>query len=159
MTNNSKSIFAAIGSFVLVILALVLLFASIKFANEKQLSAEPKRATQSFEQSANIVADNQDNKTKTEYLIVAKKRQSVADALFDFCEQNNIKVKYKDYGGDLGIFVQAIGQVPKDIDKKSDKWWQFWVNGKYSNKGASSYIVNPGDKILWKYTNSSFEGK
>lgn len=68
-------------------------------------------------------------------------------ALQKFSEQAAFAIDYKDYGGDLGVFVQAI-HGKNDPDGK--KWWQFWVNGKYAVKGSSVTALRPGDSVFWK---------
>ena len=51
----------------------------------------------------------------------------------------------KEYQG-LGEFVLSIdGNAPD-----SKHFWEFFVNGKSSNVGASSYTLKDGDKIEWK---------
>lgn|SRR3990167_4260316 len=52
-------------------------------------------------------------------------------------------VEYKDYGGNLGIFIQSINEVKPS----GNKFWLFKVNGDGAKVGASSYIVKEGDKI------------
>ena len=57
-----------------------------------------------------------------------------------------LAVKSKEYSG-MGVFVEAIG----DQKNSSDKYWQYWLNGKYAKVGASSQKVNSGDVIEWKF--------
>ena len=65
------------------------------------------------------------------------------------------KVETKDYGAGLGEFVESIDGAKPD----SKHYWEFYVNGKSSNVGASSYVLKAGDKIEWKLSaiNSSGE--
>jgi len=46
----------------------------------------------------------------------------------------------------FGYFVTAID----DVKGSGPKYWTFYVNGKESNVGASSYITKNSDKITWK---------
>ncbi|MBI2327683.1 DUF4430 domain-containing protein [Candidatus Curtissbacteria bacterium] len=55
-------------------------------------------------------------------------------------EQN---IEYKDYGGELGIFISAINQVKPT----GNKFWLFKVNGEGASVGVSSYKVQNGDKL------------
>lgn len=55
------------------------------------------------------------------------------------------KVETKDYGG-MGEFVESIDGIRPD----GKHFWEFFVNGKSSNVGASSYILKNGDKIEWE---------
>ena len=57
-------------------------------------------------------------------------------------------VDFKDYGSSLGKMVTGIDGNKAD----SKHFWEFFVNGKSSNVGASSYTLKDGDKIEWKLT-------
>src|SRR3989338_2164837 len=78
---------------------------------------------------------------------------SVNASLFDVLKQleteNKIKLTVKDFGGDLGFFVEEIDGIGKD--PKGEKWWQFWVNNKYSDKGMSSNVMTKGDVVELKF--------
>lgn len=54
-------------------------------------------------------------------------------------------VTVKSYGS-MGEFVTGIDGVTSD----NKHFWEFFVNGKSSNVGASSYKLQSGDKIEWK---------
>ncbi len=79
--------------------------------------------------------------------------QSAFDLLKQITEKNNIGLLYKDYGGDLGIFIESIGQVKNN----NNSWWQYWVNNKYAEKGAGNYLVQPGDVIEFKFIKGQIE--
>ena len=51
----------------------------------------------------------------------------------------------KTYSG-IGEFVESIGGVKSD----SKHFWEFFINGKSSNVGASSYLTKNGDVLEWK---------
>jgi len=93
-------------------------------------------------------------KDNTIDVVAMKAGDTVADALITNMEHGGVQVQYKDYGGEMGLFIQKIGGVPSDEDADNTKWWQFWVNGEYSNKGASSVMLKSGDEVVWRYTNS-----
>lgn len=63
-------------------------------------------------------------------------------------------VAYTNYGS-MGIFVQSIDGITPD----SKHFWEFFVNGKSSNVGASSYTLKDGDKIEWKVSTISSSGE
>jgi hypothetical protein len=46
----------------------------------------------------------------------------------------------------FGYFVTSINGVPGN----GPKYWTFFVNGKESSVGASSYTTKSSDKISWK---------
>jgi len=79
-----------------------------------------------------------------------KDKVNVFEVLSVLSVDKKIELAYKDYGGDLGIFIQSINSLPGE--GTSDKWWQFWVNNVYSTSGVSSYYLNSGDVIGFKFT-------
>lgn len=74
---------------------------------------------------------------------------TIFDVLKNVTEKNNIELKYKNYGGDLGIFIESIGGIGKDPEKS--RWWQYWVNNVYGTTGVSSYKVKAGDVVQFKF--------
>jgi hypothetical protein len=59
-------------------------------------------------------------------------------------------LKFIDYGGNLGIFITGLfGVAPA-----GNAYWQFNVNGKSSDVGVSSYIVQDGDIIEFRIATS-----
>lgn len=76
--------------------------------------------------------------------------------VFDVLLLSGAEVEYQDFGGDMGIFIETIegvGQRPED----KGKWWQFWVNGEYAQVGASSHKINPGDEIMFRFSDEMNE--
>ena len=51
-------------------------------------------------------------------------------------------------GDGKNAFVTKINDL--SADKSSREFWAFYINGKQSQVGAGSYILNEGDKIEWK---------
>ena len=64
------------------------------------------------------------------------------------------KVETKNYSG-IGEFVESIDGIMPD----SQHFWAFYVNGKSSNVGASSYVLKSGDKTEWKLEAISSSGQ
>lgn len=81
--------------------------------------------------------------------IEIKENETVFYLLKKTTEKNNIELKYKDYGGDMGVLIESINGTANDA--KTNKYWQFWVNGEYSNIGASGCKLKSGDSVEWKY--------
>ena len=52
-------------------------------------------------------------------------------------------IEYKDYGGDMGVFVSGINEVKPE----GNRFWLFKVNGESSKIGVSTYEVKKGDKL------------
>ena len=75
--------------------------------------------------------------------------ETLFDVMLEKTEEEDLVLKYEEYG-DLGALITQIGNDQNGID---DKFWQFWVNGKYSQVGVSYYVVQGSDIIEWRYTN------
>ncbi|MBI2462961.1 MAG: DUF4430 domain-containing protein [Candidatus Spechtbacteria bacterium] len=60
--------------------------------------------------------------------------------------KQHYSIQSKDYGHDLGEFVEAID----GITPQKDEFWALFVNSKSSMVGASSYITKNGDVIEWR---------
>jgi hypothetical protein len=75
------------------------------------------------------------------------------DNLFELTKNlaaaQNLPFFYQTYPG-LGELVTQIGDLKNGFE---GKYWQFWINGAYSQVGASSYKPRAGDMIEWKFTN------
>lgn len=70
-------------------------------------------------------------------------------------EQNDIEFSYKDFGGDLGIFIESINNSAEQ--KSKTKWWQYWINNEYAQVGISGYKVKHGDEVIFKFTDDQLE--
>jgi hypothetical protein len=75
--------------------------------------------------------------------------ENLFDVLNRAAKGANVELAYKDYGGAMGVFLTSIAST----SATSDKWWQYWVNGRYANVGISSYKPQPKDVIEFKLTN------
>jgi len=64
-------------------------------------------------------------------------------------ESQDFKFDGKDYGPEMGFFVQSINNQANDNAK--NLYWVFYLNDKKSDVGISSIKLNPNDVITWKY--------
>jgi len=71
------------------------------------------------------------------------------DALQTAVGKENIE--FKDYGGDLGIFIAGINGVKPT----GNKFWLVKVNGEGAKVGASTYKVKSGDEIEFVVSEAS----
>lgn len=76
--------------------------------------------------------------------------KSVFDLLEETTAAHDIELQYKDYGGDLGAMVEAIGTAANDFS--AGRYWQYWLNGEYALVGASAQALKDGDMVEWKLT-------
>lgn len=78
-----------------------------------------------------------------------------------FCQAEGIQMESTYTPQFDNYYVEGIHQLyEKDCGGTSG--WTYWVNGEFLNYGSSSYIVKPGDRIVWVYSiemdaNETFE--
>ncbi len=101
------------------------------------------------DQTASLMIDYGNGKLDTFTNLSIPKQAKVFDLLKSAVATKNIKLEYKDYGGDLGVFIESIHGIGKNT--AGQKWWQYWVNNSYSYVGVSGYEVKPGDVIELKF--------
>lgn len=102
----------------------------------------------------NLKIDFGDNNIKEFKDIAVEENETVFNVLKKVAAENNIELKYKDYGGDMGAMIESIGGVAND--SKANKYWQFWVNGEFSKTGASGSKLKDRDSAEWKFAKSEF---
>ncbi|HEY4510030.1 MAG TPA: DUF4430 domain-containing protein [Candidatus Paceibacterota bacterium] len=78
---------------------------------------------------------------------LAGRGDTVLDVLDILERQNGITIEKRNFPG-LGVFIEAI----HGVENTNNSYWQFWVNGEYSQVGAGQYELKDGDKVLWKRT-------
>lgn len=98
---------------------------------------------------ASLMIDYGNGKVHVSEDIPVVNDMTVFGLLKSFTDNNNLVLNYKDYGGSMGIFVESIDGVGKDITGK--KYWQYWVNNKYSPVGVSGLIIKEGDVVEFKF--------
>lgn len=67
---------------------------------------------------------------------------SVFDLLFETAEKEGLAVESR------GSFVTRIGAARNG---EGDRYWQYWVNGKYAPVGAKAFILRPADRVEWRF--------
>lgn len=80
---------------------------------------------------------------------------SVFDLLQKAAATKEIELDYKDYGGEMGVFLEAIGGVANNMSENT--FWQYWLNNKYAQIGPGQQRLSSGDHIVWKYIKGQFE--
>lgn len=129
----------------LVILGIVFLL-GISVGRDYRAPATETVSQNQPQSSVSLMIDYGDGRVKTFHDLSGA---TAFDVLKNATDANSTELKYKDYGGELGIFIESIGGIGKDPSGK--KWWQYWVNNKYSQVGVSSYKIQPGDIIEFKF--------
>lgn len=87
--------------------------------------------------------------------IAIQEKTTVFEMLKKITEENNLEFSYKDYGGELGAFVESINNMANN--PKFDRFWQYWINNQYAQVGASQYQLQSGDVVEWKYTKGQIQ--
>jgi hypothetical protein len=145
MKNNK--ILKYVG-YVVVIVAVFLL--GISFSKISKAPETGQNVSQNSQiKTASLMIDYGNGQVKTYQDISISEKANAFDLLKSAADKNKITLGYKDYGGDMGVFIESIGGIGKDSSGK--KWWQFWVNNKYSQVGVSSYKIHPGDVVEFKF--------
>lgn len=106
--------------------------------------------------NANVNASNANVNTSTANVNVGANTNTAASYLYPGKDGKNamelLKVAYPSTvtktSGSLGEYVTGINGK----EAGSNEYWQFLVNGKSSDVGASSYITKSTDTIEWKLT-------
>ncbi|MFH1522344.1 MAG: DUF4430 domain-containing protein [Patescibacteria group bacterium] len=125
-----------------------------KAANLSSEEVETIRETEKQEvvqekDKASLIVDYGDNQVDVYNDILINDGDTVFKILEQVSSKNNLELKYKDYGGGMGVFIESINGFTNDF--KANRFWQYWVNGEYAKIGASSYGLENGDVVEWKY--------
>jgi hypothetical protein len=138
-----------VGGFVIIAVVFLLGISVGKGYSVPQTIPVTTNDIQNQSSTVSIMIDYGSGKVHAYTGIVVPAGASVFDVLQAATTAKKIDLKYKDYGGDMGIFIESIDGVGKDPTGR--KWWQFWVNNAYSQVGAGSYKVQSGDTIEFKF--------
>jgi hypothetical protein len=80
-----------------------------------------------------------------------KERMTAFNLLSDETEKLNLTLKFKTY--DMGVFIEAIGDKENG---KDGKYWLYYVNGEMPQLAVDKQLLNPGDKVEFKFEKSPF---
>lgn len=69
--------------------------------------------------------------------------------LFDLIQKTDLKIETENFPP-IGKMIVSINGFKNG---EGGKYWQFWINGKYAQIGASAYILKPEDSVEWRFTN------
>ena len=74
---------------------------------------------------------------------------TVSDLLQEGTGQAEIFLQTKMYS--LGVFIERIGDKKNGLD---NKYWVYYVNGKFAPVAADKFKLKAGDKVEWKFEKS-----
>ena len=78
---------------------------------------------------------------------------SVYEILNQTAHLYNFTITKTYFTGYDSFFIESINNIKNG---QNNKYWQFYVNRAYADKGCSQYFVSNNDIIEWKFEKSSF---
>jgi len=70
--------------------------------------------------------------------------------IFDAMKASGMQFDYNIQS--LGVFVTSIEGLAEN--RSTGRYWQYWINGDYSQLGISNIKASQGMRVEWKYTDS-----
>ncbi len=138
-----------------IIIALAIFGAGFYIGSQNLLIPPPIEIQDALTRSsANVMLDFGNGEIKTYNDVTFAEGDTVFGLLQKVTSQNNLALEYKDYGGELGVLVESIGEVKNNLEQNG--FWQYWVNNNYAQVGPSSYQLAAGDIVMWKYVKGQF---
>ena len=138
---------------VLVMIIAIVIGSQIYIKNQPETSLFPESNTEFNSETALKTSPLPDKNTVTVSLdfgdgkIISSNiyAQTAFDALEKITKEKNLELIKKDYK--FGMMVSKVGSK----ENSGDKNWMFYVNGKASNLASDRHVLNPGDKVEWKF--------
>jgi hypothetical protein len=146
MENNSNNAFVKKISWLIILIAI---FGIGFYSGAHSKKSDQGPTTEIVKESVSLMLDYGNGTVKVYSGLPFVAGNSVFDLLQALELAQKIKLDYKDYGGDLGVFLNSIDGIGKDA--KDQKYWQYWLNNEYSTVGVSTYALRPGDVIEFKF--------
>jgi len=85
------------------------------------------------------------------YLNISTKNTTVADLLSECADKYNFTIEKEFFQGYDSFLFIAINNLENGDD---DKYWQYYVNGKFADVGCSKFVLNDNDIIEWRFEDS-----
>ncbi len=150
---NKKNIFYGIVFLVfLAILILTLGHGNSPYTPTKQSSFSTSSPSEISTTTARIVspAENKIHVTFSadgkKYFVALPVGSTVYDAMNALASTTDFSFKADFFSG-IGYFVEEINGVKN----QNGEYWILYVDGSYSNVGASARTLSDGDSVEWKY--------
>ena len=83
--------------------------------------------------------------------VKVKEGTTVYELLQVACKKYDIAIDASFTASYDSYYVRSIGNLP-EFAAGDNSGWLYFVNGSAPNQGASSYQIQDGDDIVWKYT-------
>ncbi len=112
-----------------------------------------KEAQQQIQSNISFTFTFSATDTKTiEYPIVANNTKDLFSISQEIAKEQVWDLQYKDYG-EMGYLVTKINNTENG---QGNKYWQYFVNNEQPQISANKYIPKAGEKIEWRYAESTF---
>lgn len=111
------------------------------------ITSDKQQADQQKPAKISLMIDFEDGTVKTINDIEINENTNLLETMKNTFSAENIPFEYKEYSG-LGALVTKIGDKSNGT---GTSYWQYWVNNKRPDVGASSYQPKNGDIIEWKF--------
>ena len=82
------------------------------------------------------------------YNNVTTVNNTVYDLLLECADRFNFTVKASYWPSYSSVFVESVGGVENG---ENNRFWQYYVNGKYASVGCSKYCLHDNDVVEWKF--------
>lgn len=96
-----------------------------------------------------LVVDYDDGVQKTFKSLAWSKGMTVIDAM-NLAKAHPRGIVYEATGSGATAFVLSIDSLKNEGGGKRN--WQYWVNTDFADKSAGAWALEPGDVILWRFT-------
>lgn len=96
-----------------------------------------------------LIIDYGDGRVDEFKVNINSKNATVYSVLMKAANEHGFDVDADYYPNFKSHYIKSINQTEED--PKTNKFWQYYVNGVYGKVGADLMKVNDGDIIEWKY--------
>ena len=131
--------------YLLVVVALVSLVVIVSDTDFFSISVDLEESDGLIENTSMKIVSSDWN---LEYMNVNTENVTVADFLFECANHNNFTVKKKYWKGYKSFLIEAINGIENG---EGDRYWQYYVNGKFADVGCSNYFLHDDDVVEWRF--------
>jgi hypothetical protein len=78
---------------------------------------------------------------------------TAAALLFECTSYYNLSVAKEYWSGYKSYYITSIGNLSNGLQ---ERYWQYYVNGNYADKGCSKYILSDNDQVIWTFEQSAW---
>jgi hypothetical protein len=132
-----------------IVIVLVLGLAAVAWVADRRPVAGPTVSTEEAAGPSQVAIVVASGGATRAYGVDVVGETSAAALLLSAADQHGFPVESRDFGGDLGLFIEAIDGIESNAE--TGRYWFLYVNGQAAPAGASATIIHPGDTVTWQY--------